>query len=409
MRAYERLLKYVKIHTTSDNSTGTSPSTMRQFDLARILVDEMKELGIEDAHVDENCYVYGSIPASLGYEKCKQIGFISHMDTAPDYCGENVCPLIHENYDGKEIFLKDGHVLSPDKFPDLNEMKGKTLITSDGSTLLGADDKAGVAEIMTMAEEILREGSPHGRISIAFTPDEEIGNGARDMDLESFGADFAFTVDGGPVRELCYENFNAAAAEFTVRGICVHPGEAKNRMVNASLLATEIVSLIPPAERPEHTEGREGYYCLMSLEGNLGTAKAKFIIRDHDSGLFEAKIHTLKMIEKNLNEKYGRGTVNLSIREEYKNMIEKIRPNMHLIEHAREAVRLAGMEPAEIAIRGGTDGAQLSFRGLPCPNLGTGGYAFHGPYEHIAAEDMDDTVRVLKGIIAGYAKTEEEV
>ncbi len=409
MRAYERLLNYVKIHTTSDDSAETTPSTMRQFDLANLLVEEMKSLGIEDARVEDNCYVYGSIPASAGCEDCPRIGFIAHMDTAPDYSGENVNPLVHENYDGKEIVLKEGHILSPEKFPELKDMKGKTLITSDGSTLLGADDKAGVAEIMTTAEELLKEGSPHGKICIAFTPDEEIGHGARELDLDAFGADYAYTVDGGPINELCYENFNAASAVFTVKGICVHPGEAKNRMVNASLIATEIVSMVPPAERPETTEGREGYYGLMSLEGNLGTAKVKFIIRDHDSALFDAKIHTLKMIEQSLNEKYGQGTVNLSIKEDYRNMIEKIRPCMHLIETARKAIRDTGMEALEIAIRGGTDGAQLSFRGLPCPNLGTGGYAFHGPYEHIAAEDMDDTVSVLKGIIAGYAKMEEDV
>lgn len=404
MRAYERLLKYVTVYTTSDESTGTVPSTQRQFDLARLLVEEMKQMGIEDPHVDEKCYVYGWLSATPGYEQSPALGLIAHMDTAPDCSGENVKPMIWENYDGGEIRLKNDRVLSPEMFAELAQLKGRTLITSDGTTLLGADDKSGIAEILTMAEHLIAEQIPHGKICIAFTPDEEIGGGAEDLDLNKFGAQFAYTVDGGAENEIEYENFNAAGASFTIKGRSVHPGEAKNKMVNAALVAAQINAMLPAMETPANTEGREGFYHMTGISGNVENAEVSYIIRDHDAGTFDAKKQALRLIEKRLNEQYGAGTVDLKIREQYPNMIEKIRPCMHLIDTALEAVRSEGLNPATPPVRGGTDGARLSFRGLPCPNLGTGGYAFHGPYEHITAEGMDHVVCILTKIVSSYAK-----
>ena len=403
MKAYERLLNYVRIDTSSSEESDTVPSTKRQFDLARMLVEEMKDLGIEDARVDHHCYVYGTLPATEGMEDKARLGLIAHLDTSPDFNGKDVNPQIHENYDGGDIPLKNGYVISPDMFPHLKTLKGRTLITADGTSLLGGDDKAGIAVIMTLAEELLEEGLPHGKISIAFTPDEEIGHGAGLLDLEAFGADYAYTVDGGPVNEIEYENFNAGRARFKIVGKSVHPGEAKNKMVNAALIAAEIVSMLPAAETPAHTEGKEGFYHLTSMQGDVDKASMTFIIRDHSASNYESRINTLRMIEKILNEKYGQGTVSLTVKEEYRNMLEKILPCMHLIDHAKEAIIEAGMTPVEVPIRGGTDGSQLSFRGLPCPNLGAGGYAFHGPYEHVTAEGMDEAVSVLKGITARYA------
>ncbi len=404
MRAYERLLNYVVIHTTSDESSDTVPSTKRQFDLANLLVKEMKDLGIEDASVDDNCYVMGHVPATKGCENAPKIGFIAHLDTAPDSSGENVHPVIHENYDGKDVELGNGRVLTTELFPHLTSLKGRTLITTDGTTLLGADDKSGIAEIMTMVEELEKQNIPHGKICIAFTPDEEIGHGASLLDLEKFDADFGYTIDGGPENEIEYENFNAAKAVFTVRGISVHPGDAKNRMINAALVACEISSMLPSAETPAHTEDREGFYHLTDINGDVENAKIEYIIRDHDSSLFNAKLETLRKIEKILNEKYGVGTVTLSITEQYRNMIEKIRPHIHIVETAKKCVADQGLVVKDVPIRGGTDGAQLSFRGLPCPNLGTGGYAFHGPFEHITAEGMDSVVKIVCGIVKSYAE-----
>jgi len=402
-RAFERLLEYVKVWTTSDENSDTVPSTDRQFDLARLLVSEMKEIGIEDARSDEKCYVYGSIPASPGYENRPAIGWLAHLDTAPDFSGQNVRPMVHKNYNGEAVDLPGGITLSPEVFPSLASLKGKTLITTDGTTLLGADDKAGIAEIMTAMETVLDSGMPHGRICIAFTPDEEIGSGAGDLLLPAFGADFAYTIDGGAENEIEYENFNAASAVFAIAGRSVHPGSAKNTMVNASLIACELNGMLPSAEIPSRTEGREGFYHLTSLQGSVDKAEVSYIIRDHSSERFDSKLETLRLIEKVLNEKYGDGTVSLTIKMQYRNMIEKIRPCMHLIENARSVMQELGLEPAEPPVRGGTDGAQLSFRGLPCPNLGTGGYAFHGPYEHITAEGMDTVVKVIVGIIETYA------
>ena len=405
MRAYERFLNYVKIHTTSDENSNTTPSTRRQFDLAEILAEEMKKLGVKDVRVDENCYVYGAIPATPGYEDKPAIGLIAHLDTAPDFCGEHVNPQIHRNYNGEDVTLGDsGKVLSVKTFPHLKELKGRTLITTDGTTLLGADDKAGIAEIMTVAEELLKGTMSHGKVCIAFTPDEEVGSGADKMDIPAFGAQYAYTADGGCENEIVYENFNASEAVFKIRGFNIHPGEARNKMINAALVGMEINSMLPNLETPAHTELYEGFFHLCEMEGTVENATLQYIIRDHSAASFEARENTLRHIEKIMNEKYGQGTVKLEIHEQYRNMIEKVAPCMQLGDYAKEAIRELGMEPTTDPIRGGTDGAQLSFRGLPCPNLGTGGYAFHGPYEHITAEGMDTAVHVMLGILKRFAQ-----
>lgn len=403
MRAYERLLNYVTVYTTSDEDTGTHPSTVRQFDLARQLVKELHALGVADARVDENCYVYASIPAAPGYEKAKALGFVAHMDTAPDASGKDVKPQLHENYDGGEVTLPGtGAVLSPAQFPFLAGMKGQTLITTDGTTLLGADDKAGIAEIMTMAERLLAEGRPHGKVCIAFTPDEEIGEGASLFDIPAFGADFAYTVDGDDVGEINYENFNAAAARVTVHGVSAHPGTAKNAMVNAADVAIEFHNALPSFDRPQDTEGYEGFFHLCSMAGDVTTAKLGYIVRDHDAAMFAARKAMLAHIAARLNDKYGAGTVELDVKDSYFNMLEKLQPHMHLIENARKAIRMAGVEPMETPIRGGTDGAALSYKGLPCPNLGTGGFNFHGVYECITAEKMDAAAEILLNLVGLY-------
>ena len=405
MRAYERFLNYVKIHTTSDENSNTTPSTRRQFDLAEILAEEMKKLGVKDVRVDENCYVYGAIPATPGYEDKPAIGLIAHLDTAPDFCGEHVNPQIHRNYNGEDVTLGDsGKVLSVKTFPHLKELKGRTLITTDGTTLLGADDKAGIAEIMTVAEELLKGTMSHGKVCIAFTPDEEVGSGADKMDIPAFGAQYAYTADGGCENEIVYENFNASEAVFKIRGFNIHPGEAKNKMINAALVGMEINSMLPNLETPAHTELYEGFFHLCEMEGTVENATLQYIIRDYSAASFEARENTLRHIEKIMNEKYGQGTVKLEIHEQYRNMIEKVAPCMQLVDYAKDAIRELGMEPNTDPIRGGTDGAQLSFRGLPCPNLGTGGYAFHGPYEHITAEGMDTAVHVMLGILKRFAQ-----
>ncbi len=403
MRAYERLLNYVKIYTTSDEESTTVPTTMRQFDLANVLVEEMKKLGISDARVEKNCYVYGTIPATPGFEENPGIGFIAHLDTAPDFCGENVRPMIWENYNGTDIVLgESGRVLSVEQFPHLINLKGRTLITTDGTTLLGADDKAGVAEIMTMAEELLKSDIPHGKICIAFTPDEEVGSGAAELDIPTFGASYAYTVDGGCENGVEYENFNACSAQFEISGFNIHPGDAKDKMLNAALIAMEINGMLPSAETPRNTEGYEGFFHLTDMEGTVEHAKLQYIVRDHDGGHFRSRQEMLRHIEKILNEKYGAGTVQLTLHQQYRNMKEKMESCMHLIDNAKTVIRELGMEPEVAPVRGGTDGAQLSFRGLPCPNLGTGGYAYHGPYEHITAEGMDIVVKILLGIVDKY-------
>lgn len=409
MRAYERLIKYAKVSTASDPDSGMHPSSERQFDLARLLVDELKGLGIDNAQLDDKCYVYASIPASEGYETAPAIGFIAHVDTSPDFSGEGVNPRIIENYDGEDVVLgESGRVLRVSQFPHLKELKGRTLIVTDGTTLLGSDDKSGIAEIMTAAERILKENIPHGKICIGFTPDEEIGGGTDYFDIERFGADYAYTLDGSLEGEIEYENFNAAAAEITVRGFNVHPGEAKDRMINAALVAMEFNQMLPAAEIPARTEGYEGFFHLTDMDGNNEIAHLSYIIRDHSKDRFEGRKEQMQMITKVLNERWGEGTVTLKIRDQYYNMEEMIRPHFHLVENALAASEEAGMKPLTRPERGGTDGAMLSYKGLPCPNLGTGGYAFHGPYEHVTVEGMDLSVELILGILRRYAAAGKE-
>ena len=405
MRAYERLLKYAVIRTPSDENSETVPSTQCQFDLAKILETEMKELGLEHVHLDKYCYLYGNLPATEGYENRPAIGFIAHMDTVSDYCGHDITPVLTENYNGEAMELANsGLILDPAVFPHLKSLKGHTLITSDGTTILGADDKAGIAEILTMIERIQAENIPHGKLCVAFTPDEETGAGASHFNVEEFGADYAYTMDGSTEGEIQYENFNACKACFEIKGFSVHPGSSKNTMINASLVAIEINNMLPGCETPRGTEDYEGFYHLISMSGDCGSAQLNYIVRDHDKNLFEARKHTLRQIEKNLNEKWGAGTVTLTITDQYKNMAEIIAGCMHLIDNAKTACKTAGVTPLVIPIRGGTDGCQLSFQGLPCPNLGTGGYAFHGPYEHITAEAMDKSVDVIIELVKLYAE-----
>ena len=342
MRAYERMLNYVKIWTTSDSTSATVPSTSRQLNLAKLLVEEMKELGIEDAHVDDKCYVYGTLPATKGYENKTKLGFIAHLDTSEDISGENVNPQIIENYDGEDIVLGDsGRVIKVNDFPHLKGFKGRTLITTDGTTLLGADDKAGIAEIMTAIERIKNENIPHGKISIGFNPDEEIGTGAHNFDVEKFGADFAYTLDGGLEGQIEYENFNASTATFEIKGINVHPGSAKDIMINSQLLAMEINDMLPN-ETPSTTEGYEGFYHLMETMGSVEYSKLTYIVRDHDADKFDERNKFLENIEKTMNEKYGEGTVTLTIKQQYRNMKEKIEPCLHLIDNAKKAIRAVG-------------------------------------------------------------------
>ena len=404
MRPYEYLIKYAKVYTTSDEMSETCPSTERQKDLGKIIVEDLLEAGVKDAHMDDLGYVYGTIPATKGYEDKYAIGFIAHMDTAPDACGENVKPVIHENYNGEAVELENDIVLDPVRFPFLSEMKGETLITTDGNTLLGADDKAGVSEIVYAAKTIIENDIPHGKICIGITPDEEIGRGADKFDIKGFGADFAYTVDGGDAGSIEYENFNAASAVVKVKGLSVHPGESKDTMINASNVAMEYHMALPVMDRPEHTMLREGFYHLTEMSGDVNRAELQYILRDHDIEKLEYKKETMKHIEDCLNGKYGAGTVEVEIKDNYKNMVEQIKPHFHLIETAREAVKMAGLTPVELPVRGGTDGATLSWMGLPCPNLGTGGFNFHGEYECTTVERMDKAAEIVLNIIKLYAE-----
>ena len=405
MRAYERFLNYVPVWTTSDETSDTVPSADRELVLARMLVEEMKGLGIADARVDDKGYVYGHIPATPGCEDKPSLGLVAHMDTVADASGENIKPQIIENYDGKDVVLKgSGDILKVDEFPYLAELKGRTLITTDGTTLLGADDKAGIAEILTVAEEIIKEGLPHGKICIGFTPDEEIARGAKHFDVEGFGADYAYTLDGDEEGEIQFENFNASTAFITIHGVSVHTGSAKDVMVNSQPIATEIHQMLPVNERPETTEGYEGFYHLVSVQGNVTTTKMKYFIRDFDRRSFDARAQKLRDIAEEMNKKYGEGKVEVEIVESYYNMREKIEPCMQLIDYAKAAIEHAGITPIVSPVRGGTDGARLSFKGLPCPNLGTGGHAFHGVFEHITVEGMDKAVLIVKDIIRQFAE-----
>ena len=408
MKAYERLLSYVKVFTPSSEETNTSPSTQYQFDLARQLVQELKELGIDDASVDEHCYVYGHIPATNGYESRKKLGFIAHMDTVSDFCDHPVTPVVTPNYDGKELTLgTSGRVLSPKMFSHLSTLKDRTLITSDGTTILGADDKAGIAEIMTMIERLNSENIPHGPLSIAFTPDEEIGMGPAHFDVKKFDADYAYTLDGDTEGEIQYENFNACSAKVTFQGVNVHPGSSKNTMINAALVAMEFDSMLPSADTPRNTSDYQGFFHLCSMKGDVSRAELQYIVRDHDAASFEVRHKTLAHITEILNEKWGEGTVTLTITQQYRNMKEIIDTCPWLITLAEDACRACGVTPLILPIRGGTDGAQLSFMGLPCPNRGTGGHAYHGPYEHITVEGMDAAVDVTLEIIKLFSQRKD--
>ena len=397
MQAYERLLNYVKYETASSEASDTCPSTPNQRILGRALVEEMARLGIADARMDGDGYVYGHIPANA--EGLPAIGLIAHMDVSDAAPSAAVKPRIIEDYDGGAITLESGDVIDPAVFPDLAGAAGKRLIVTDGRTLLGADDKAGVAEIMTACERLLAHPEwKHGKICVGFTPDEEIGRGADRFDVAGFGADFAYTVDGGTVGEINYENFNAAAGRVTVRGLNVHPGSAKNRMKNASLIAMEFASRLPPAERPEHTEGYEGFFHLCEMQGTEESATLQYIIRDHDARRFERRKAMFLAIADALNARYGEGTVTAEVTESYRNMREILEGNMDIVHRVERAYRAAGVEPRCEPIRGGTDGARLSFMGLPCPNIATGGMNFHSRLECIPVEDMETMVAVILGI-----------
>ena len=397
MRASERFLKYAKVHTTSNPAASCAPSSAIQFDLAHMLVDEMTALGIENAHVDEFGVVYGWLPATKGMEDQPALGFIAHMDTSPDYSGENVKPQIIENYDGGDVVLAGtGDVLTVKSFPTLKALAGMTLITTDGTTLLGADDKAGIAEILTAVEAIKESGKPHGKLCIAFTPDEEIGMGVAHFDIEKFGAAFAYTVDGGREGEIAFETFNAASATVKVTGMSVHPGSSKDTMINAALVAMEYNSLLPAGDTPRLTEGYEGFFHLHDMKGDVSYAELEYIVRDHDRATFEVRKQTMRHAAKVINERYGKEVVCLELKDTYYNMAEKIAPHMHLIDNAKKAAELAGMTPFLKPVRGGTDGCRLSEMGMPTPNLCTGGFAYHGKFEHIAMESMERCARMVE-------------
>ncbi len=405
MRAFERLIKYAAVHTASSEDGENTPSTDRQFALARMLEKELRELGAQDVFVDEHCYVYASIPASEGCENAPCVGFIAHLDTVPDFSGENVRPRIVKNYDGGDIPLgESGRTLRPAEFPHLKELVGEDIIVTGGTTVLGADDKAGAAEIMTAAERLLAGEIRHGRIAIGFCPDEEIGHGAALMDLERFGAQLAYTVDGAGPGAIEYENFNAAAAEIDIKGFNVHPGSAKDTMINAALVAMEFNSMLPAGDTPRHTEGYEGFFHLTSMSGDTEKAHLSYIIRDHDARFFEARKRLMLHAGKLLCEKYGPDAVSIKITEQYRNMKEVMAGHMEVVEKAADAMRSLGWEPKAEPIRGGTDGAQLSFRGLPCPNLPTGSFGHHGPYEHAVVRYMDECTQLLLNIAAEFVR-----
>ena len=405
MKVSERFLKLVSYATTSDEACETCPSTPNQKVLGAELVRQMQEMGIADAHMDGHGYVYGTVPANCD-KKLPVYGLIAHMDTSPDACGENIKARITEVYDGGDLLLneKEGIYLSPADYPSLKNHVGKHLIVTDGTTLLGADDKAGVAEILTAADVLLHSDIPHGIVKLGFTPDEEIGRGADLFDVAGFGADYAYTVDGGGIGEIEYENFNAASARITVHGKSIHPGSATGKMVNASLVAMELHSLLPALETPYYTEGYEGFYHLVGMEGETEQAKLAYIIRDHDREKFEARKAVMQKVCGEINNRYGAGTVELNLCDSYYNMKEKIEPCMFLIENAKAAMQELGIEPDVVPIRGGTDGARLSFEGLPCPNLCTGGENFHGRFEYIHVEDMERISEFLAKLMQNVAE-----
>ena len=402
MNVTERFLKYVSFHTTSDQASTTTPSLDNQKVLAAELVKEMKEMGIADAEMDQYGYVYGTIEATKGCEDMPYIGLIAHMDTSDAISGKDVKARIVKNYDGKDIVLNEEKniIMRTKEFAHMADYVGQDLIVTDGTTLLGADDKAGIAEILTLAEQLINATDiPHGRIRIGFTPDEEIGAGADHFDVERFNVDFAYTVDGGRLGELEYENFNAAGAKVIVHGVNIHPGEAKNKMRNAILMAMEFNNMLPANEIPACTEGYEGFQHISSISGNEEETVLEYIIRDHDKEKFNERKEMFEKITAYLNDRYGAGTFELSIKDSYYNMKEKIVNHMEIVVRAEEAMKKVGVEPIIVPIRGGTDGARLSFMGLPCPNLSTGGHNFHGRYEYIPVQSMEKMVQVLQEII----------
>ena len=395
MKAYERLLNYVKILTPSNENSQTVPSSDCQFDLARILEKEMNKLGLTDVYLDDKCYLYGKLPATKGYENCPAIGFIAHMDTVSDFCDHPIRPILTKNYNGEALPLGDSSlVLDPKVFPHLSSLKGRTLITSDGTTILGADDKAGIAEILTMTERLIHEEIPHGPISIAFTPDEEIGSGAEYFDIKRFDADFAYTLDGDTEGEIQFENFNACKAEFEITGFNVHPGSSKDTMINASLVAMEINSCLPSMETPRNTEDYEGFYHLIGIQGEVEQCTVSYIIRDHDRDRFERRKKELEHLTRKINNEFP-GCASIEINDQYYNMREKVEPVMHIDDLVSEAMRAVDVVPMVKPVRGGTDGAQLSFKGLPCPNIFAGGLNFHGRYEFVPIQSMEKATEVI--------------
>ncbi len=393
----DRFFRYISINTQSDPNNPESPSTEAQFSLANLLADELKSLGLKDVSVDDRAYVMGRLPAR-GANDAPVIGLLAHMDTSPDMSGKDIRPLTHDNYDGKDLILNKEKeiVMKPEDFPVLSKYKGQTLITSDGTTLLGADNKAGIAEIMTALHVITEnETIRHGEIRVGFTPDEEIGRGADHFDVKRFGADFAFTIDGGELGELQYENFNAAWAGITIEGRNIHPGEAKDKMINACLLGMELNRMLPERERPEHTTGYEGFYHLTNFNGNVDHATLEYIIRDHDHKRFESRKSHLRHCVNILKEKNGNNSVTLEMKDQYYNMHSRVNPVMHIVDLAKAAMKAANVEPLIRPIRGGTDGARLSYMGLPCPNIFAGGHNYHGRYECIPVESMEKAVQTI--------------
>ncbi len=392
-----RFISYVTIDTESDPKSTTTPSTKKQWDLANKLAQELKDIGLEDVSIDEHAYIMATLPSNVDH-KVPTIGFISHFDTSPDFTGANVKPQIIENYDGKDIILNASQdiILSPDYFEDLKQYKGQTLITTDGTTLLGADDKAGVTEIVTAMEYLVQHPEiKHGKIRIGFTPDEEIGRGAHKFDVEKFGADWAYTMDGSQIGELEYENFNAAGAVITIKGKIVHPGYAKGKMINSMYIAQDFINSLPRMETPEHTSGREGFFHLHNIKGDVEETQLHYIIRDHDKEHFKARKEVMNKLGAEINAQHGKEVVQIEIKDQYFNMREKVEPVMHIVDIAEEAMKSIGITPLIKPIRGGTDGSQLSFMGLPCPNIFAGGHNFHGRYEYVPIESMIKAVEVI--------------
>ncbi|MFB9120473.1 peptidase T [Bergeyella porcorum] len=407
LKLQNRFINYAKIYSTSDPESESCPSSPQQWNIAKYIFEELQSLGLENVQLDENGYIYAYIPSNLEQDDEPTVGFIAHYDTSPDFNGENVKPQIWDDYNGGDLVLnkETGFTLSPNRFESLKDYVGKTLITTDGTTLLGADDKAGVAEIVTAAEYLLAHPEiKHGRIAIGFTPDEEIGRGAHKFDVEKFGAEWAYTMDGGEVGELEYENFNAAGAVVKIHGLSVHPGYAYGKMVNAALLAADFIQALPANETPATTRGYEGFFHLMETTADISEAKLQYIIRDHDEAKFEARKQLMLDTVDAMNQKYGAGTFEVEIKEQYRNMKQQFEGKMHIVDIAAQAMKDANIEPKIKAIRGGTDGAQLSYMGLPCPNIFAGGINFHGPYEYVALESMEKAVKVIINIAKAVKK-----